>query len=151
MTIAMTRAFRTALSVGLMVVVGLTPLDLHIQATADGTWQHIKRQRGTKGGHTNYGHGRWCEEWAQDSRLAMPVDLVKDAQFCWKKSYRVSQQEVQNTNVMVFTDGSRMEGQAGSGWVIYIGGEVAREGYRYLGTLATVWQAEVTAITEAAV
>jgi ribonuclease HI len=55
------------------------------------------------------------------------------------------------TKYKCYTDGSKINGQVGSGWVIYDNTDNGpiHQGCRYLGQLATVFQAEITAITQA--
>merc|ERR1711974_419364 len=74
---------------------------------------------------------------------------------CWEKNYKVHPPDKrtkakihQGTNC--FTDGSKLEGKTGCGMHIKQNNRVIYNGHFYLGTNATVYQAEVTAIQKAA-
>ena len=53
---------------------------------------------------------------------------------------------MQEPDVTLFTDGSKMDSRAGAGWAATHGNLVIAEKSVYLGTEATVFQAEVVAI-----
>ena len=54
------------------------------------------------------------------------------------------------TDIVSYTDGSLLEGRAGCGVHTIMGNRVIYNGNFYLGTMATVFQAEVTAINKSA-
>ena len=99
---------------------------------------------------THWGHIEWCRQWTGDPRLDMPADRTRQGHNHWEKQYEGYTREINNAVVTVFTDGSRLGSRAGCGWVARRGNTTILEGCMHLGEQATVWQAEVLAISAAA-
>ena len=78
-------------------------------------------------------------------------------QIKWSLGFRINRDSFNGdakhrkpTQINVYTDGSRQNEQTGCGYAIYHGKRALTEGFRRLPDHATVFQAEITAITQAA-
>ena len=140
----MTMSMRSTPTVGLEVVLGLLPLDLHAIETATlarvrtrellaDSWDGI--------GETKRGHRRKADAILEKLKFAnLPSDGMTSKRL-WSKS-----DEVEEPDITLYTDGSRMDECSGAGWAACHGDTVIAEESVYLGKTATVFQAEVVAI-----
>jgi len=145
--LAITSSMRSTPTTGMEVVLGLLPLDLHAQAEAvkarlrtramlKASWDGLGNQKNPTKGHQR----------ALDDKLETicPKGFPLDAQP--KKLNWSTQDKFPDPDYIIYTDGSKMETGAGSGWTLTKGDTVIQEECDHLGKEATVFQAEVVAI-----
>jgi hypothetical protein len=86
-----------------------------------------------------------------------PYDL-QGLQFNWSKNFIVDKQSfdsglplstAEDVDFTCYTDGSHVEGHTGAGFTLFYAGEEVLNNSLYLGTIASVFQEELYAITQA--
>ena len=142
--LAMSSSMRSTPTAGMEVALGLMPLDLHTHMvgtnarartrnTLTDTWDGI--------GDTGVGHKRLYDKILHKiCPKNLPVDEVT-SQRDW-----ITNDMVDNPDLTLFTDGSKMECGTGAGWAVCHKDNVIAEESTYLGEDTTVFQAEVIAI-----
>ena len=155
--------WKSAPTDGLEIAYNILPLDLQVLKTAISTHCRIRH---------SYGRENWdgiADQKSKRSHIlflekqAAKIDLDDDhrdkmAQIkIWNKNYEVL--DFKSNSDMAFehpnhwycyTDGSKLDGNSGSGFVIRQNYENMYQGSLYLGTKTTVYQAEVIAVALAA-
>jgi ribonuclease HI len=155
---------------GLEIYTNTMPLDIYIKGEFIAAHNRIKNIITTIAGtsDTISSHYAWARKLRDEAGLHnIPSDFISP-QFHGPKLYKCKEEQYNilnetNTNkIQVFTDGSRMirqeTGYTGCGFVIYgtnstkteTTPNILYEQSTYLGTMATVFQAEVYAIGQAA-
>lgn len=163
--VAITSAMKSAPTAALEVMLNIKPIDLHLQEKAVLTSIRLQSQGNWQTTRTNLAKGslRTHVDIINDLRqpltkLRMPWDFGKgkflnEPTFTCRIQDRPKAKEVeQETTVGIrcFTDGSKLSnGEAGAGAVL-MEGEEKESITIYLGKTATVFQAEVMAITTTA-
>ena len=86
-----------------------------------------------------------------------PQNMDRCSQLMWNTGYKINRDSFKGTakhrtptQYNVYTDGSRTDDQTGTGIVIYKGTREIHSSSHRLPDYATVFQAEVTAISQAA-
>ena len=103
----------------------------HVEETWDGIGDNINR----------IGHARRLDRFVSGvCPRIYPIDHMT------RKRVWVDNEVVDDPEITLFTDGSLLDGAAGSGWAMCCGDTVIAEEYVNLGDKASVFQAEVTAI-----
>jgi ribonuclease HI len=145
--LAMTHAMRSTPTKGMEWCLGLLPLDLFVQREATKTWFRIKEIVKTTWDGISMiqkkSHRRWHEKKLEG--LDLPRDQCRRKQV-WKNVLET--EGAGEPDLHIYTDGSRMNEQTGSGWVLCRGDHVIQEESRGLGKIATVYQAEAVAIAD---
>lgn len=144
--LCMTSSMRSTPTAGMEVALGMMPLDLH--AHFQGTSARLRNRDSDRDvwdgvGDTGKGHrlhhdkilGKICP-------LQLPVDFMT-RQRVW-----IRDDEVENPDIVLYTDGSKMESGTGCGWAACVNDTVVAEDSMWLGNEATVFQAEVLAIEQ---
>jgi ribonuclease HI len=152
---------------GLEIFTNTIPLDLYIRGEFIASHNRIKNVITTIAGtsDTISSHYAWSRKLRDESGLHnIPSDTITPyfhgfkGYNCKNEQYDVYN-ETRNDKLQIFTDGSLMKksnkiGHAGSGSVIYHQGQsesnIIHEMSAYLGTMTTVFQAEIFAIGQAA-
>ena len=137
-------SMRSTPTAGMEAALGLMPLPLTAEEIScharlrtrellSDTWDGI--------GNTKNGHRRKADETLNKIKTCnMPTDRTQ------RRREWLSVDDVQEPDVTLFTDGSKMDSRAGAGWAATHGDLVIAEESVYLGTEASVFQAEVVAI-----
>ncbi len=142
--LSITKSMRSTPSVGLEVAVGMIPLHIHAktlarQAQLRNRDNIVDRWSGV--GHRERGHRFSLERDLEPiCPRAFPVDSTKR-----ERSWMLNE-VLEEEDIMLFTDGSKIGGNAGAGWAICCGDTLTAEESVNLGDKATVFQAEVIAI-----
>jgi ribonuclease HI len=155
---------------GLEIFTNTIPLDLYIRGEFIAAHNRIKTIIPTIAGtsDTIASHYAWARKLRDEAGLHnIPSDTIIPY-FHGHKNYNCSKEqyipinETRADKIQIFTDGSRIirnnEGYSGCGYVIYgtsncdliPNANILHEKSTYLGTMATVFQAEVFAIGQAA-
>ena len=126
------------------VILGLLPLDLQAEEIAakarlrtrdllSDVWDGI--------GNKKRGHRFYLDRTlSKITSTTLPLDhTINSAEW-------VMNEEVENPDVILYTDGSLLDEHAGAGWAACHGDTVVAEESIYLGKTTTVFQAEVVAI-----
>jgi ribonuclease HI len=148
---------RSTPTAGLEVVVNLMPLDLHILRTAvEAEWRTRDFRRISPGDLFTRtpglkGHRQYLCEKAEALVGNLPQCDVTSVPPQWKRRYKfdmesLSKGEPIKAEITVFTDGSLMQGLAGSGACFYRDGVLEDEVAAHLGDHVTVFQAELVAL-----
>ena len=145
--LGMTASMRSTPTAGMEVVLGLLPLELHARELAvsarlrtrslltDG-WDGI--------GNSKKGHRKLCDTILDKIPAAqMPSDRMTNHRV-WMEN-----DEIEDPDITLFTDGSKMDDRSGAGWAACHGDTCIAEESVYLGKKASVFQAEVVAIERA--
>ena len=145
---------------GLEITYNLPPLDLIIRRTSTHIFLRVKSQITTQWdgiGHNHCGHLKLCQN---DSVKLGILDIPKDQimrQRNWNRNFNVCDfeefknysKEYKNT-IYCYTDGSKIkESKVGCGFIIKKASECLDQHQESLGTIATVFQAEILAILRA--
>lgn len=135
---------RSAPTAGLEATIGLLPLDLHVQSLA------TKARLRTRVILRDSWDGVGSKQRGHDEKLreAGVRDLTLD-QLCALNDWEPRQDVVLDPSLNVYTDGSKEEGRVGAGWAICARDSVVAEDSLRLNNEATVFQAEVIAISRA--
>ena len=140
---AMSSSMRSTPTSGMEVVLGLPPLDIHAKtlatlsrqrtrSTLKDTWDGL--------GNTSKGHRRTHDDiLAEVIPRNYPIDQVR------KHLEWICNDLVEEPEITLYTDGSKEE-KVGAGWAVCHGDNVVADESVFLGTLTTVFQAEVIAI-----
>jgi ribonuclease HI len=155
---------------GIEIFTNTMPLDIYIKGEFIAAHNRIKNVITTIAGTTDTiaSHYAWARKLRDESGLNnIPSDFTASF-FHGHKLYSCSREEYITLNetrpnkLQIFTDGSRIgnqeNGHAGCGFVIYgadstmnnADSNILHEQSTYLGTMATVFQAEIYAIGQAA-
>ena len=151
---------RSTPTAGLEMIYNLLPLDLYVKRTASITFNRIRKQVnpvwdgiGTKTG--KLGHLKGCEkDLSLLGLLDIPTDKIT-AIHSWTKHFEIldfemykndSSEKISNM-IYCYTDGSKVGEKSGFGFNIRRENKSRTDHWEYLGKWATVFQAEVTAIT----
>ena len=146
----MSSAMRLTPTTGMEVIIGLMPLDLHAHMVGTSArfrtreilpkrWDGLGEYAGRRGQHRI--HDNILEKIAPPG---YPSDF-KSRQRDWIDN----EEPMENPDLRIYTDGSRMENRSGAGWAVCHGDNVIAEQSVYLGNEASVFQAEVFAIEQA--
>ena len=148
----MTQVMRTTPTKGLEVVLGILPLYLICQQVGVATWWRIRNgsSPNTWDGLTKYkfqnGHRRvWKKILDQIPEADMPTSK-RDITMTWDHPTRVT--EGFAPHIIVYTDGSKEDECTGAGWAVTKDDQVIQESHFGLGKYASVYQAELFAITD---
>ena len=144
----MSSCMRSTPTAGAEVIIGLMPLDLHAHLL--GTSARLRTRNTTKNkwdglgnnmrnGHRNM-HDKILEKVCPQN---YPLDIMTRTRD-WTQN-----DIVEKPNLTIYTDGSKIEEQTGSGWAVCNGDTILAEDTYYLGNEASVFQAEVIAIEHA--
>ena len=146
--LSMTSSMRSTPTIGMEVVLGMLPLDLKTKnigtnarwrtrdALAD-SWDGLGKYR-------RKGHRRLHDE-VLETICPRGIPLDRDGgQRIW-----LTNEQIDDPDIMVYTDGSKMEDRTGAGWAACHGDYIIAEDSTYLGKQATVFQSEVVAIEQA--
>ena len=144
----MSSCMRSTPTAGAEVIIGLMPLDLHAHEL--GTNARLRTRNTTvnkwdglginkRNGH-RYEHDKILEKICPQG---YPLDVITRTRD-WNQN-----DEVENPDLTIYTDGSKIGEQTGSGWAACRGDTVLAEDSYHLGTEASVFQAEVIAIDHA--
>ena len=141
---SMSACMRSTPTTGLEVTMGLIPLDLHASEQAvrsrlrtrellTDVWDGV--------GTTKKGHRLLADKILNKIETTkLPCDKTKTHRM-WSEF-----DEVKDPNIMVYTDGSKMNDTAGAGWAAVHGDHIIAEESIHLGPYATVFQSEIVAI-----
>ena len=147
--LSMTSSMRSTPTAGMEAVLGLLPLDLHAEETAVKTrlrtrdllnvsWDGI--------GKTRRGHQRILDDTLDKIPSSkLPVDVMTK-QLQWLRLDDINDED---TDITLYTDGSRLEEKSGAGWAAVHKDTVLAEESVFLGKDASVFQSEVVAIERA--
>ncbi len=143
--VAATHCMRSTPTKAMEVTFGLPPIDLFLQEVAMKTWLRIQSllrpnwdgvgDKGSLVGH----QARWGRELRQVQTTLMPRDNITPVPN-WTHF-----EEVQDPDVVIYTDGSKMDSKCGYGWLATTGDTVLEEEEGHLGE-STVYKAELFAI-----
>ena len=145
---------------GLEVLSNTTPLPLYIQGLAIQAWvrtkehEYLHRRLLYTDEPSKKGHRQICQDLIKQLEIELPPnDFIPDAAIGERKftidiNSFTDGTPGANADFEVFTDGSKLGGLAGSGFIIY-GKDSTWSGSFHLGADPTVFQAEVFAIKQA--
>ena len=154
---SLTPTTRSTPQASLEIMYNITPLDLHLTEIGLKTYLRLKAQLDQPNhtintqGHLNY--------WDSLQISASPLWQADDSchESLWFKQYTVNldsfnglKKHITPSEITVYTDGSKTEYGVGSGYVVYNKGQRLQSHSSKLTDTTTVFQAEVTAIHEAA-
>ena len=164
--LATLNAMKTTATQAMEIIVNLKPIEIHIQGLALRSYLRLKRN-----GNWSYVDGevvKSINHTIRVTRLAkelteitMPIDKLINKQRgeCNFTSIIKSRGELINhhfrltplnsSTIHIYTDGSRTKSGSGFGYTTK-GTHIKQQGYRHLGGIATVFQAETMAIEAAA-
>ena len=144
--LSMTSSMRSTPTTGLEAVLGLQPLDLHahqLGTSARLRTRHSQPDRWDGVGNYMTGHKRLHDNILDKfCPKTLPIDTLT-RQRLW-----IEDDEVENPDIVLYTDGSKMECGTGCGWAACSGDTVVAEESTYLGNDASVFQAEIIAISQ---
>ena len=148
---------------GLEIIYNLLPLDLHVQKIALSTRIRIQNQIqpswdgiGSKLGKS--GHLLQCSKNLNLMGIANPPPDKLTTEKCWDENFKVLDFDLHKNdtfeskdvrNVYIYTDGSKVKDSSGYGFHIKRGNLPTIDCHSHLGKIATVFQAEIVAITNA--
>ena len=146
--LGMSHSMRSTPTAGMEVVAGLLPLDLQTQLVATNSrfrTRQLLRDSWDGLGTNKKGHRRnWDDIINRYCDPNLPVDSLANTRL-WLEN-----REIQNPEIVLYTDGSKTDGgRTGAGWAACHGDTILAEESTYLGTMSTVFQAEVVAIDRA--
>ena len=143
---AATHCMRSTPTKAMEVIFGLPPLDLYLQEVAIKTWYRIKsllgpsRWDGIGDKGSIMGHQRrWENTLLKTTTASMPTDQI-DPVPNWTHF-----DEINEPDVVIYTDGSKMDSKCGYGWLATKDDEILDEEKGHLGE-STVYKAELFAI-----
>ena len=149
---------------GMEAVLSMRPLHIHLKEIAISCFYRMSRQNTwqTQEGDASAGHGKAVMKWAREiPNLNMPTDKLKRKYFGPKgfKTQILEREEFQDEHgkpmpenentIHVFTDGSKIDEKSGAAYMIR-SKDLREQNFFPLGPLATVFQAETVAVSEAA-
>ena len=144
--LSMSASMRSTPTAGMEAVLGLIPLDLCAQEM--GTQARLRTRTVLQDhwdgvGDKVIGHRRHHDKILERiCPLNLPIDQHTPTRV-W-----IRDDTVENPDVILYTDGSKMECGAGAGWAAVHGDTVMAEDRIYLGSDTSVFQAEVIAIEQ---
>ena len=158
-----TGAMRSTPTAGMEILLGLPPLDIYIKAQAQlssirlirmNHWNLEPGRKPPKGSHVEILNNMRLE----NTLLTYPQDKLPGKQTIPKKhTTTIGTREnftpkddtnIQSNEIVCYTDGSKTDDGSGCAYIIKTKDYDIQE-YTHLGKLATVFQAEITAITQA--
>ena len=136
------------------------PLDIFIAGEAIKAWHRTEPgapHRWDGIGRISVGHRKhWEKESQALGILQYPTDDTTP-EIHWEKRYKLNEDSLHSgepidilDGLACFTDGSKLDGKVGCGYVVYRDDNIITEDKIYLGKLTSVFQAEVHAIDMAA-
>jgi ribonuclease HI len=155
-------AMRSTPPAGMEVILGIRPIEVHIKELAiksylrlvkNGNWKHIKGEVIKRSNHAVI-----ITEMAEEiPEIFLPTDKLLEKELGVSnfktnikrrtdiigKTIRLTPTQVNTLHC--FTDGSKTKTGSGFGYIMR-GGNIKAQGYDHLGKLATVFQAEITAL-----
>ena len=143
---------------GLEIIYDLMPLELLIECKALQIMARIRDSMKTSwdglGSSLRKGSIRKWDDIKDNITKGINKTDRKPAVFCWRRNYKVHPPDKRiktelHKGINGYTDGSLLNGKAGCGIHIKHNDRVIYNGHFYLGTNATVFQAEVIAIQKA--
>ena len=161
--ISITGAMSTTPTTAMECILGLLPLDLHIQGRAIATWHRMQSSGQTYWSPLQTGpksHIGWLAfETDRIPILKVNAALLHNSRLIYLDTRRFGVEilprwstdlSLQKDGIVCYTDGSRADGRTGCGFTVWghRGGETIElaSASIYLGELATVFQAELFAI-----
>jgi ribonuclease HI len=140
---------------GLEVIFDLIPLDIYLNGEAAKTFQRISGRNPTRwdgiGTGKKRGHLFKAGQFLPGKTVALDTKVVT---YQWVKNYSVDITDdgipIEGNDITCYTDGSLIDGNTGWGFCISDSDLIDAKVSGYLGTQATVFQAEVFAIDRAA-
>ena len=146
----MSSAMRSTPTAGMEVILGLMPLDLYTQRMGTSArfrtrdilprrWDGLGEYAGRRGHHGI--HNNILERIAPPG---YPIDFISRT-----RDWIENEAPMENPDIHIYTDGSRMENRSGSGWAVCHKDTVIAEESVYLGNESSVFQTEVFAIEQA--
>jgi hypothetical protein len=154
-----THILKSAPTMGLEVIMGLPPLDLHFQSLAAATFERIKLRNnplwdgiGTRG---RKGHLLFWSRHNSDLGINFTLDETSKST-SWGKTFTINKASFEegkpqkDANVTCYTDGSKVDNNSGWGYRILKGDQVLAESGGKLMNESTVFQAEIYAIIKGA-
>ena len=145
--LCMTSSMRSTPTAGMEAALGLLPLDLHAHDL--GTNARLRNRDTDLNvwdglGDTGTGHRRYHDNILDTiCPRQLPIDSMT------RRRVWVDLDDVEKPDVVLYTDGSKMECGTGAGWAACVNDTVVAEDSTYLGSEASVFQAEVLAIEQA--
>ena len=147
---SMSSAMRSTPTAGMEVILGLMPLDLYTQRMGTSArfrtrdilpkrWDGLGEYAGRLGHHRI--HDKILERIAPPG---YPIDFISRT-----RDWIENETPMENPDIHIYTDGSRMENRSGSGWAVCHKDTVIAEESVYLGNESSVFQTEVFAIEQA--
>ena len=148
--LAMSHAMRSTPTKGMEVVMGLPPLDLYIQEQATRAMFRLKdtlrmRWEGISGlKRQPLGHRKTHNKILNRLNLNDETDMITP-----KRNWDPLEEPLLSADYVIFTDGSKFSNAAGAGWLLTKGDNMLMNEHVPLEGHATVFQAEIKAITSA--
>ena len=144
--LSISSSMRSTPTAGMKVVLGLFPLDLHAEQLCTKvrvcTGVNL-REKWDGVGHSVISLRRYHDNTLEGiCPRGLPIDQINRSRD-W-----VRDDIVEDPDLTLFTDGSKMECGSGSGWAVCHGDTVIAEDSIYLGSDTSVFQAEVVAIEQ---
>eukprot|EP00096_Caligus_rogercresseyi_P006240 TRINITY_DN2254_c0_g1_i1.p1 TRINITY_DN2254_c0_g1~~TRINITY_DN2254_c0_g1_i1.p1 ORF type:complete len:273 (+),score=-11.16 TRINITY_DN2254_c0_g1_i1:268-1086(+) len=145
---SMTHTLRSTPTSGIEAVLGITPLDLYIQAHATKSrWRTKFFLRDTWDGVGNLSRRRG-HRFVSD-KILHRLQLNETSDYITGNRIWVDNSHVENSDIIIYTDGSKDDkDNTGAGWAITRGDISFYQSYISLNKEASVFQAEVIAITQ---
>ena len=159
---SMASTTKTSPQAAMELIVGLMPLELHIQQIGLNARERLHSKlkpawiSNSKNTTHNTPHLKYWDDLASELELGGATTDWCD-EIIWDKGYTVNIDSLdglskhrKHSEYTIYTDGSKMQDKVGAGYVIYHKREVIYYESLKLNDTATVFQAEVTAIAQAA-
>lgn len=145
--LSITSSMRSTPTSGIEAIMGVKPLDLKAQEDAAKTrWRIKERIQSTWDGLGNKkGHQRHWDDVLAKSGILGKSEIIPR---CMVKPVRKGRRE--DSELSIFTDGSKNELGTGAGWIITNGDIIVESKSIQLNKTSSVFQAEVTAILDVA-
>ena len=159
-----TNASSSTPTAGMEALLSLRPLHIHLKEIALACHHRMSMQNTwkTQAGDASQGHGKKVMSWAKEiPDLTLPTDKLKYKHSCIKQFQTMipDRNEIppesgkplprEEGSINVFTDGSKTEDKSGAAYLIK-SSEIKKQDFFPLGSLTTVFQAEIVAISAAA-
>ena len=164
--LASLNAMKTTATQAMEIILDLHPIEIHIKAlslksylrlTRNGNWSHKEGEVTKPENHTN----RVLKLAKELPELSLPTDklinkqrgecnfisIIKTKDELNKYQFKLTPSN--DSTIHVYTDGSKTKSGSGFGYTTK-GINIKQQGYRHLGKIATVFQAEILAMEAAA-
>ena len=153
---------RSSPTAGLEVIYNIMPLDIHVQKVATSIFIRIQKQIhpswdgiGNKLG--KLGHLKTCLKTAEKLNIiGIPNDKIVECK-SWDPGFRIldftehkHDASEDASKLYCYTDGSKINNGSGCGYQTRMNNNPEPDYQEYLGTQATVFQAEIVALSRAA-